>query len=59
MIPSEAQLDSIPLARAGEFELSDREVKQTRQRIYARNRDGTKCYRTIRAGGLLMVWRIK
>jgi hypothetical protein len=59
MIPSDKQIEAIPLARAGEFELSEKEVRKTRQRIYAMNRDGSRCYRTIRAGTLLMVWRIR
>lgn len=58
-VPSEAQINAIPLAKAGEFELTEREMRLTRQRIYGINKDGIRKYRTIREGTLLMVWRIK
>lgn len=59
MVPSDQQIAAIPLARAGEFELTDREMKLTRARIYGINKDAIRKYRTIREGPLLMVWRIK
>lgn len=58
-IPTDSDLARIPLARAGEFDLSEREAQITRRRIYAINRDGICKYRTQRDGSLLMVWRIK
>lgn len=59
MVPTDQQIALIPLARAGEFELSDKEIRLTRQRIYGINKDGIRKYRTIREGPILMVWRIK
>ncbi len=60
-LPDEDAIRSIPLARAGEYELSDREVKTLRSRIYALNRENAAGWRwrTLRDGPLLMVWRIK
>lgn len=60
-IPSEKDILSIPLARSGEFELSDREVLRTRSRIYGINKDNAagRRYRTLRDGPLLLVWRIR
>jgi hypothetical protein len=59
MVPSIAQIESIPLARAGEFELSDREARTLRSRIYSINKDGIRRYRTMRDGDYIVVWRIK
>lgn len=59
MIPSQAQIDAIPKARCGEFELNDKEAQLTRQRLYSINKDGIRRYRTIRDGPFLVVWRIK
>ena len=58
-MPTEAQLASIPRAHAGEYELTDKEVKTLRSRIYAINKDGICGYRTLRQGPYLMVWRVK
>lgn len=58
-IPNQAQLDSIPLARAGEFDLNERETRLTRQRLYSINKAGFKRYRTTRDGSLLLVWRVQ
>jgi hypothetical protein len=60
-LPGEMEICSIPLARAGEYELSDREVKTLRSRIYSLNKHHVHGWRwrTLREGNLLMVWRIK
>jgi len=58
-IPSESELIALPVAYAGEFELSEAEVKQTRRLIYSINKQGMFRYRTLREGTLLNVWRIK
>lgn len=59
MIPNEAQIKKIPLARAGEFELSDKETRTLRSRLYAINKDGIRKYRTTREAPYTLVWRIK
>lgn len=60
-LPTEAAILSIPLARAGEYELSDREMKTLRSRIYSLNKHHVHGWRwrTMREGNRLMVWRIK
>lgn len=58
-VPTEAELISIPLARAGEFELNEKEIRQTRAEIYKINKDQIRRFRTLREGPLLLVWRIK
>lgn len=59
MIPSQKQIEAIPLSRAGEFELTDKETRILRGRLYAINRDGIRKYRTQREAPFTMVWRIK
>jgi len=59
-LPTTDQLLAIPRAAAGEYELTDKEVKRLRARIYGINKDnaaGWK-FRTLREGPYLMVWRI-
>lgn len=58
-IPSESQILAIPLSRGGEFELTERETRTLRSRLYAINKDGIRRYRTMREGNLVTVWRIK
>jgi hypothetical protein len=58
-MPTDDQINSIPLAITTEFELSDRETRTLRQRLYAINKDHIRRYRTLREGTILMVWRIK
>ena len=58
-VPTESELMSIPVAQAGEFELSDKELRRLRQHVYAINRDGIRRFRTMKDGPLVMVWRIK
>lgn len=59
MIPSITDIHNIPLARAGEFELSDQECKRTRRLLYSLNKQGDRRYRTQREFPYLLVWRIK
>lgn len=59
MIPTQSQIEAIPLSRAGEFELTDKETQTLRRRLYAINRDGIRKYRTQREAPYTMVWRIK
>ena len=61
ILPSEADIRRIPLARAGEYELNEREVKTLRSRIYALNRENVPGWRwrTLREGPLLLVWRVR
>jgi hypothetical protein len=57
--PSVWDLERMPVAHSGEFELSDFETKQTRRLIYSINKQGRFRYRTLREGRFLQVWRIK
>lgn len=60
-MPTESQIMDIPLAKAGEYELSDRETRKTRRRIYGINKDNAagRRYRTLRDGAILLVWRVR
>lgn len=58
-VPTEAQINSIPLAYPGVYELSDKECAKTRAFLYSINKDQIRRYRTMREGSLLFVWRIK
>lgn len=58
-VPSAEELATIPLASAGEFELSEKEAQEMRREIYRINKDGIRRYRTMRDGPYIMVWRIK
>lgn len=58
-MPSDAELQAIQRADHGEYELSDKETRTLRSRIYAINKDGICKYRTQREGPYLMVWRIR
>lgn len=57
--PTVQQIESIPLARSGEYQLSPREVMRTRRLIYGINKDAIRRYRTLLDGSILLVWRIK
>lgn len=61
MIPTEDVIQSIPLARAGEYELNNLETKRLRSLIYKMNRNHFKGWRwrTMREANYLLVWRIK
>lgn len=58
--PTDADIHLIPLARAGEYELSEKEIKRLRSRIYSLNKNNAagRRWRTLRDGPILMVWRI-
>ena len=60
-MPTESDIYRIPLASAGEYELSDREIKTLRLRIYALNKNHVYGWRwrTLREGPRLIVWRVK
>lgn len=60
-VPTDDRILSIPLAAAGEFELTNLEMKKTRSLIYKLNKHHVHGWRwrTMREGDLLMVWRIK
>ena len=60
-IPNDSDIINIPLARAGEYELSDREIKTVRSRVYALNKHNAARWRwrTMREGNILLIWRIK
>jgi hypothetical protein len=51
----------LPRAAQGEYEVSDREARIIRSRIYECNKEHPRGYkfRTLREGNLLLVWRIK
>lgn len=58
-LPSDTELYAIRVADQGEYELTDKELRTLRSRIYAINRDGICRYRTMREGPYVHVWRIK
>lgn len=59
--PTDAQILAIPKAKTGEYQLSDKEMKKLRSRIYSLNKNNAagRRWRTMRDGDLLIVWRIK
>jgi len=59
VLPTVVDLAAIPLSTSGEFELNEKEVRQTRNLIYSINKQGMIRYRTMRDGRYLQVWRIK
>jgi len=59
VLPTVVDLAAIPLSTSGEFELNEKEVRQTRYLIYSINKQGMFRYRTMRDGRYLQVWRIK
>lgn len=61
MIPSMAEIQAIPRATAGEYELNDREAQKLRSRLYALNKNNAFGWRwrTMRDGRYILVWRIK
>lgn len=60
-MPSINDIYRIPLARAGEYELTYVEAKRLRTHIYALNKSHVHGWRwrTLREGERLLVWRIK
>lgn len=57
-IPTPAEIEAIPYIPVVEFELSDKETATLRRRLYSINREGLVRYRTLREGGITLVWRI-
>lgn len=59
-LPSMSEIEAIPRAASGEYELTDREVKTLRSRLYGLNKNNAfnRRWRTMREGRLLYVWRI-
>jgi len=60
-MPTEDTILSIPLARSGEYELTNHEIKVLRSRVYALNKNHVHGWRwrTLREGRNLLVWRVK
>ena len=52
------RVDSLRKANTLELELTDKETRTLRSRLYAINKDGIRKYRTIRKRGMLVIWRI-
>ena len=61
IIPTDDTIAAIPLARAGEYELSTIETKKLRSLIYKMNKNHVHGWRwrTLRESNYLLVWRIK
>lgn len=60
-MPTDDEILSISRAASGEYELTDKECKTLRSRIYSINKHNHAGFRfrTLREGRLLMVWRIR
>lgn len=60
VLPTDKDILAIPKAKTGEYDLSEKEMKQVRTRIYSINKNNAanRRYRTMRDGSLLIVWRI-
>lgn len=58
-MPSLSVLDMMRVAKTYEYELTEKECKTFRSRIYSINKDGIRKYRTMREGNILVVWRMK
>ena len=58
-VPTVDQINSIPLAAPGVFELSDAECRRTRAFLYSINKDGIRKFRTVREAPFLFVIRWK
>lgn len=59
MLPSLKEIERLSVAKHGEYELSDKETRTLRSRIYAINKDGIRRYRTMRDAPYTYVWRLK
>lgn len=59
-MPSMDEIQRIPKARSGEYDLSEKDAKRLRSRIYSLNKNNAagRRWRTMRDGSLLLVWRI-
>lgn len=59
-LPTDAELMAIPLIEPGIFELTDKETKQLRARLYALNKNNTTWkWGSRRYAPLLVVWRLR
>lgn len=60
MVPTLDTIESIPRASCGEYELTDKEAKTLRSRIYSLNKNNARGWRwrTMRDGSYIIVWRI-
>lgn len=61
MVPTLQEIQAIPTAACGEYELNDKEAKTLRSRIYALNKNNASGWRwrTMREGRLILVWKIR
>ena len=59
-MPTMDDIQAIPRAAAGEYDLSEKEARRLRSRIYSLNKNNAagRRWRTLRDGTLLIVWRI-
>lgn len=59
-MPTDGDLMLIPLSRGGEYELSDKECRRLRSRIYKLNATSSVGWRwrTMKNGPVLTVWRV-
>lgn len=57
MVPTLGTIESIPRAACGEYELTGKEAKTLRSRIYALNKDNARGWRwrTMRDGSYIIV----
>ena len=58
-VPSEAQINAIPMAMPGIYEVTDAECAATRRFLYSINKDGYRKFRTVREAPFLFVIRWK
>lgn len=60
VMPTEADLLALPLAATGEYELSDKETRQLRSRIYALNKNNASFrWRTMRDAPYTILWKLR
>lgn len=58
-MPSDAELMALPLLEPTTLEISDKETKKLRSRLYRLNHNNIAYrYRTMRENGLLLLWRL-
>lgn len=58
-MPSNEMILALPIAKSGEYELSEKETRTLRSRLYSINKDGIRRYRTMRDGPYVVVWRLQ
>lgn len=59
MLPTIKEIEQLRVAKHGEYELTDKETRTLRSRLYAINKDGIRKYRTMRDAPYIYVWRLK